>query len=263
MLRFLQHVMMLVTVVGTLGAMEQDLSLRGPLSSVWPISGIDPQGGGVWSVDVQLPDNWPTDAGIAAWVSDDDGLWWRAEHGQQLSPGPHRLTFDFRPFSAAQPVEHGLQLNQFQAQRLRGAGLLGWSSTTDVIQLQMLQQSWQPAPSQTQLVPSTSTLTPERSAQTATERSAQAATSQSVQTSTQQSAQATTRVSLAPWQTSFNRGDTWQLEVSPEVVPTDPYDDDAWLLQAHFTRIDKEVFPEQEQVSSASDQASRLPGQSG
>ena len=63
----------------------------------------------------RIASNWPSDAGIAAWVSDDDGLWWRAEHDRQLGPGKHSLRFDFRAQGPARPVDHGLKLDQFQA----------------------------------------------------------------------------------------------------------------------------------------------------
>ena len=46
---------------------------------------------------MELPTNWPADAGLAAWVGDDDGLWWRAEHHQELSVGRQQLQFHFTP----------------------------------------------------------------------------------------------------------------------------------------------------------------------
>ena len=99
-----------------------------------------------------------------------------------------------------QPIDHSQAFNQFHADRLRLAGLVAWHTGVTPLTCTIHHQQWSP-------VSPIETTTPSN------------------------------RLTIEPWTDTLQTGTAWELHLSPDGTPVDPYNDQAWLIEATFTPV--------------------------
>lgn len=108
--------------------MAHSLQLHAPLNTVYRIpQRLRTETTGL-NVLLRVPDDAPADLGVAAWVADDEGMWFKQDHPQPLRPGLHNLFFDLQNNQwSSEPSPH--EWNHYKRQLCQQWGLSFWSAT--------------------------------------------------------------------------------------------------------------------------------------
>jgi len=124
---------------------SEEIALRSPLTTVIPIPGV-PGGDQVITAVLLVPADAPTDLGVGAFVSDDDGRWFQRIQPGTLAPGRHELSFRMTGADAlvSEPVR--CAWTAVQAASAVKAGLFLWSARPSAARITIEQLEVAPAP---------------------------------------------------------------------------------------------------------------------
>ncbi len=136
MLSFLRPLVVLLCIL-SLGAATQEVPLRAPLTTLVRVTGEVPPTAFVLRAVIHVPADAPADLGVGGFVADRHGRWFQRPHTARLHPGANDLTL---AMSQGEPLVGQAQLGAWDAvaaSQVSQAGLFLWSAATSAVLLRI------------------------------------------------------------------------------------------------------------------------------
>jgi hypothetical protein len=185
-------------------AATQDVPLRAPLTTVVRVAGAIPAGPLVLRARVQVPADAPADLGIGGWVADRHGRWFQRVLPGTLHPGVTEITVRMSPDEPVVGLGQQGRWDALAAAQTTKAGLFLWSAAT-----------------------STAVITIADLVAEAIDPTVSAPTLTGVELP-----------GLSNGAIQLISGERWELAMTPEPFPLNPFDPTLFSLDAVFTHAD-------------------------